>query len=68
MKPRLKATPLLRPLVFGRLAKTIIHFLVKKHSEYGHPVIKAKFFWPIGDRINAVALYSPRPKGYCYPT
>ena len=25
---------------------------------YGHPVIMASFFWPVGVRINRVALYS----------
>ena len=38
---------------FGRLAKTSIHFLVKKPSL----INTAKLFWPIGDRINRVPLY-----------
>ena len=46
-------TSVLQPLSFGGLAKTAIHFLVKKKNPrlYGH------FFWPIGDRIKGVPLY-----------
>ena len=34
-----------------------IHFLVKIPSLIWSPVNTAKFFWPIGDRINGVPLY-----------
>ena len=53
VKPRLTTTSLLRPLFFGRLAKTAIYFLVKKTL-----VNTAKFFWPIGHRVNGVSLYN----------
>ena len=42
-----KVTSLLRPLFFGRLAKTVIHFLVKK------TLVNTA----IGHRINGVTLY-----------
>ena len=57
-------TSLLQPLFFGCLAKTSIHFLVKKTL-----VNMAKFFWPIGDRIIGVPLYpvsSVYKKNYMY--
>ena len=49
-------TSLLRPLFFGHLAKTTIHFLVKKRSLIRPPCWYGKFFWPIGDHINGVPL------------
>ena len=49
-------TSLLRPLFFGHLAKTTIHFLVKKRSLIRPPRWYGKFFWPIGDHINGVPL------------
>ena len=45
-------TSVLQPLSFGGLAKTAIHFLVKKNPSFLRP-----FFWPIGDRIKGVPLY-----------
>ena len=37
--------------LFGRLAKTAIHILVKKTL-----VNMANFIWPIGDSINSIPL------------
>ena len=37
--------------LFGRLAKTAIHILVKKTL-----VNMANFIWPIGDSINGIPL------------
>ena len=37
--------------LFGRLAKTAIHILVKKTR-----VNMANFIWPIGDSINGIPL------------
>ena len=42
---------------FGRLAKMTILFLEKKPFLYGHLVIMANFFGPIGDRISGGPLY-----------
>ena len=41
---------------FCHLAKTAIHFLVKKTLVILSPVITANIFYPIGDRINGVPL------------
>ena len=51
-------TSLLRLLFFGCLAKRRYIFLQKKTSLIRLPVYTANLFWPIGDRINGVLLYS----------
>ena len=45
--------------VLCRLAKTAIHFLVKKKPlvNTATPLIRQNFFWPIGDRSNGVPLH-----------
>ena len=53
VKPRLTATSLLRPL-FLDAWKNGHTFSCKKPSLIRSPLNKAKFVWPVGDRINGV--------------
>ena len=43
--------------LFWPPGKTAIHFLVKKTLVNGVTPNTAKYFWPIGDRINGVPLH-----------
>ena len=54
VEPRLTVTSLLRPLFLAAWQNGHTFLLQKKPSLIR---VTAKFFWPIGDRINGVPLY-----------